>query len=285
MVKPIVERRPKDAKKFQMPERCPVCGSKVVRPEGEAIHRCININCPAQIKERIKHYASRNAMNIEGLGDRIVELLFERGLVKSIADLYRLKKSDLMVLPGFASKSAQNLLDAIEASKKTTFARFLYALGIRHVGEHTAQLLAEHFKNIDELAKASVEELMTIEGIGPEVASSIHDFFANPENQKLIKELFELGVSFEEEKKPSAETPLSGKTVVLTGALDSMTREQAKVLIQRAGGKVGSSVSRKTDLVVVGKDPGSKYDKAKKLGIRMIGEKEFIELLKQSGVL
>ncbi len=285
VVKPVVERRPKNAKKFQMPERCPVCGSKVVRPEGEAIHRCININCPAQIKERIKHYASRNAMNIEGLGDRIVELLFERGLVKSIADLYRLKKSDLMVLPGFASKSAQNLLDAIEASKKTTFARFLYALGIRHVGEHTAQLLAEHFKNIDELAKASIEELMTIEGIGPEVASSIHDFFANPENQKLIKELFELGVSFEEEKKPSAETPLSGKTVVLTGALDSMTREQAKVLIQKAGGKVGSSVSRKTDLVVVGKDPGSKYDKAKKLGIRMIGEKEFIELLKQSGVL
>ena len=285
VVKPVVERRPKNAKKFQMPERCPVCGSKVVRPEGEAIHRCININCPAQIKERIKHYASRNAMNIEGLGDRIVELLFERGLVKSIADLYRLKKSDLMVLPGFASKSAQNLLDAIEASKKTTFARFLYALGIRHVGEHTAQLLAEHFKNIDELAKASIEELMTIEGIGPEMASSIHDFFANPENQKLIKELFELGVSFEEEKKPSAETPLSGKTVVLTGALDSMTREQAKVLIQKAGGKVGSSVSRKTDLVVVGKDPGSKYDKAKKLGIRMIGEKEFIELLKQSGVL
>ncbi len=285
VVKPILEKRPKNAQKFTMPEKCPVCGSKVVRPEGEAIHRCININCPAQIKERIKHFASRNAMNIEGLGDKIVELLFERGLVKSIADLYRLKKSDLVGLPGFAEKSAQNLIDALQQSKKTTFSRFLYALGIRLVGEHTAQLLAEHFKNLGELSQAKLEDLMNIEGIGPEVARSIKDFFENKDNQKLVRELLELGISFEEEKKPARETPLSGKTVVLTGALDSMPREQAKVLIQRAGAKVASSVSKKTDLVIVGKDPGSKYDKAKALGIKMIGEQEFLSLLKQSGVL
>ena len=285
VVKPILEKRPKNAQKFTMPEKCPVCGSKVVRPEGEAIHRCININCPAQIKERIKHFASRNAMNIEGLGDKIVELLFERELVKSIADLYRLKKSDLVGLPGFAEKSARNLIDALEQSKKTTFSRFLYALGIRLVGEHTAQLLAEHFKNLGELARASLEDLMNIEGIGPEVAHSIKDFFENKDNQKLVRELLELGISFKEEKKPARETPLSGKTVVLTGALDSMPREQAKVLIQRAGAKVASSVSKKTDLVIVGKDPGSKYDKARALGIKLINEQEFLSLLKQSGVL
>ena len=214
-----------------------------------------------------------------------MELLFERGLVKSIADLYRLKKSDLVGLPGFAEKSAQNLIDALQQSKKTTFSRFLYALGIRLVGEHTAQLLAEHFKNLGELSQAKLEDLMNIEGIGPEVARSIKDFFENKDNQKLVKELLELGISFEEEKKPARETPLSGKTVVLTGALDSMPREQAKVLIQRAGGKVASSVSKKTDLVIVGKDPGSKYDKAKALGIKMIGEQEFLSLLRQSGVL
>jgi len=281
----IPEKRPKNARKFQMPDKCPVCGSKVVKPEDEAIHRCVNLNCPAQVMERIKHYASRAALNIEGLGEKIVEQLFSEGLVKSLADLYRLKKEDLLKLDKFADKKAENLLNAIEASKKTTLARFIYGLGIRHVGESMAQVLVDHFGTLDALANASLEDLMTVEGIGPEVANSILDFFQNKENQKLLKELLSLGISFETAKKTRAETPLSDKTFVLTGALSGMTREQAKNLIQRAGGKVSSSVSKKTDFVIVGAEPGSKFDKAKELGVKLLTEKEFLDLLKSSGVV
>ncbi len=289
VVKFIPEQRPKGAKKFVMPEQCPVCGSKVVRPEDEAIHRCLNLNCPAQIMESIGHFASRGAMNIEGLGEKIVERLFSEKLVNSIADLYALQEDDLTKLEKFTDsethKKAKNLLEAIERSKKTTLPRFLYGLGIRHVGESTAQLLAESFASLDELEQASVDELMTIEGIGPEMAAAIHDFFSNRENQKLLKDLLGQGITFEKVAKTRTETPLSGKTFVLTGGLSGMTREEAKNLIQAAGGKVSSSVSKKTDFVVKGVDPGSKLDKAKELGVRTLTEKEFSDLLKQAGVL
>ena len=281
----IKEKRPKNAKKFQMPEKCPECGSRVVKPEEEAVHRCININCPAQVKERIKHFASRSAMNIEGLGDKLVEKFFEKGLLKTVSDIYRLKKEELAKLEGLGEKSAENLVTAIARSKKTTLPRFLFALGIRHIGESTAELLAEHFGTLGNINKASLEDLMSIEGIGPEVASSIKQFFGNQENQKLIKELLSLGIKFEEVKKQKVETPLTGKTLVLTGGLESLTREQAKTLIQKAGGKVGSSVSKKTDFVIVGAEPGSKFDEAKKIGVKMLSELEFIELLKKSGAL
>jgi len=237
------------------------------------------------VKERIKHFAIRSAMNIEGLGDKLVEKFFEKGLLKTVSDIYRLKKEELAKLEGLGEKSAENLVTAIARSKKTTLPRFLFALGIRHIGESTAELLAEHFGTLGNINKASLEDLMSIEGIGPEVASSIKQFFGNQENQKLIKELLSLGIKFEEVKKQKVETPLTGKTLVLTGGLESLTREQAKTLIQKAGGKVGSSVSKKTDFVIVGAEPGSKFDEAKKIGVKMLSELEFIELLKKSGAL
>jgi len=285
VVKFIPEKRPKSTRPFKMPDKCPVCGSKVVREPDEAIHRCVNINCPAQAKERIIHFASRDAMDIEGLGEKLVEKFFEKGLLKSIADIYRLKKSEIAALEGLGDKSAQNLIDAIEASKKTSLARFLNALGIRHVGESTAELLADSFGSIESLQKASLEELMSNEGIGPEVAAAIKGFFDTKENEKLIKELLELGISFEKRKKVVVETPLTGKTVVLTGGLDSLTRDEAKILIQKGGGRVGSSVSKKTDLVIVGAEAGTKLDKAKELGIKSINEKEFVAMLKNAGLL
>ena len=221
VVEYIPEKRPKTAKPYHIPGHCPACGSKVVREEDEAVHRCININCPAQVQQRIGHFASKGAMNIEGLGEKIVERLFSEGLVKSLADLYTLKMDDLLKLEKFTDKEtkkkAQNLLEAIDRSKKTTLARFIYGLGIRHVGDSTAELLADHFGKLEDLANASVEDLMGIEGIGPEVASAIREFFANHENQKLIKELMDLGIILEHTKKIRAQTPFTGKTFVLTG--------------------------------------------------------------------
>jgi len=287
VVKFLPEQRPAQARKFVLPEKCPVCGSKVVRPEDEAIHRCLNRNCPAQIMESLRHFSSRGALNIEGLGEKIVERLFSEKLVKSLADLYSLRESDLLKLEKFTDqethKKAKNLLEALERSKKTTLPRFLYGLGIRHVGESTAQLLAESFGSLAELEKAGADDLMNLEGIGPEVASAVHDFFANRENQKLLKELLAAGISFEPVKKSRASMPLSGKTFVLTGGLSSLTREEAKNLIAAAGGKVSSSVSKKTDFVVVGAEPGSKLDKAKELGIKTLSEEEFAEMLQRLG--
>lgn len=285
VVKVIFEKRPPNSKKFKMPDKCPVCGSKVIKPEDEAIHRCINMDCPAQIKERIKHFASRNAMNIEGLGEKWVEILFEKNLVRSISDLYELTKEKLIPLERMGEKSAQNLIDAISASKDITLSRFIYALGIRHIGEQTARILTEHFPTLSALQDATLDELLNVEGIGPEMAESIRSFFSNEENRRLIQRLIELGVNPRSEKRARVETPMSNKTFVLTGTLSGMTREQAKTLIQKAGGKVASSVSKKTDFVVVGKEPGSKLDKAKELGIKTIDEKEFAELLKESGLL
>ena len=271
----IKEKRMGKEKKFVMPSHCPVCGSHVVK-EG-AYYRCTGgLSCPAQLKRSIEHFASKNAMDIEGLGGKTVEMLVEKGLIKRISDIYRLTKRELMNLPRFAEKSAENLVEAIEKSKEKSLARFIYALGIPNVGEHTARLLADKFKSIDALMNAKMEELMAIKEIGPETAKSIVDFFAEKKNRKEIEELRKLGVRMEYEKRHGK---LAGLTFVFTGSLKDFTREEAKELVEEEGGKVASSVSRNVDYVVVGEKPGSKYERAKELGIKIINEEEFKRLL------
>jgi len=274
----IKDVRTGEEKEIQPPETCPVCNSKVVR-EG-AYYKCVSMKCPAKLKAHLRHWAQRRAMDIEGLGEKVAEQLVDKGLVKDVADLYYLTRAKLLTLEGFADKSAMNLMSEIEKSKKTTLARFLYALGIPNVGEYTAKILADHFKTLERLQKATYGELTSIPGIGPETASSIVEFFKNEENQKIIEKLLKAGITFEEEVKvPVKESPFRGKTVVFTGELHSMTREQAKEKVERLGGRVASSVSRNTDLVVVGENPGSKYQKALELGIKIINEEEFLKLL------
>ena len=278
VVKSIPERRTGKEREFRMPDRCPVCGGPVVRPPGEVIHRCENLSCPARIKEAIRHFASRRAADIEGLGEKLVDQLVEKGLVKRISDLYHLRKEQLAALERMGEKSAQNLLDQLERSKGMSLARFIYALGIRYVGEHIAEVLAERFGSIDELARASYEELVGIPEIGPRIAQSIVDFFASEDNRRLIEELKAVGIDPRAER-PKEKGPLAGKTFVFTGRLSDMTREEAKRLVESLGGKVASSVSRKVDYVVVGEDPGSKLDRARALGIPTLSEEEFKELV------
>ncbi len=278
VVKSIPERRTGKEREFRMPDRCPVCGGPVVRPPGEVIHRCENLSCPARIKEAIRHFASRRAADIEGLGEKLVDQLVEKGLVKRISDLYHLSKDKLAALERMGEKSAQNLLDQLERSKGMSLARFIYALGIRYVGEHIAEVLAERFGSIDELASASYEELVGIPEIGPRIAQSIVDFFASEDNRRLIEELKAVGIDPRAER-PKEKGPLAGKTFVFTGRLSDMTREEAKRLVESLGGKVASSVSRKVDYVVVGEDPGSKLDRARALGIPTLSEEEFKELV------
>ncbi len=277
VVKVITTRRTGAEQIFQMPSVCPVCGSKVVRLQGEAVRRCVNANCSAQVKERIKHFASKGAFDIDGLGDKLVSQLVDEGLSKSYADIFTLDKATIAGLERMGEKSAQNLVDAITKSKEVTVARFIYALGIRHVGEHIAHVLTRRFKTLRALMSATVDDLMGIDEIGPQVSESVVAFIDNRENQRNIERMLKAGVTFETEEAPIAE-PLAGKTFVLTGALDSMTRSQAKRRIEALGGKVSSSVSRRTTYVVAGKDPGSKLGKAKELGVRSLDEKEFIEM-------
>ena len=277
VVKSIPERRTGAEKEFKMPERCPACGGPVVRPPGEVAYRCENLSCPARIKESIRHFASRRAMDIEGLGEKLVDKLVETGLVRKLSDIYRLKKEDLVNLERMGEKSAQNLLEQIERSKNAGLARLIFALGIRYVGEHLAEVLAEHFPSLEALSNATYEELIQIPEIGPRIAQSIVDFFRNEENRKLIQELKELGVKTEAEKPK--EGPLSGKTFVFTGALSAFTREEARRLVESLGGRVASSVSRKVDYVVVGTDPGEKLRKAQELGITILTEEEFRKLV------
>ena len=277
VVKVIKERRTGKERKFRMPERCPVCGSEVVRLPGEVAFRCVGLSCPAQLKGRIRHFASRRAMDIEGLGVKLIDQLVDKGLVKDLSDIYYLTKEELAGLERMADKSAQNIIDAIERSKKTTLARFLNALGIRLVGEHLSQVLAERF-SLEQLFTVTEEELMAVPEIGPEVAQSVVRFFRDERNRKTIKRILEAGVTFEEAASEE-ERPLEGKVFVFTGALESMTREEAKNLVERLGGKAASSVSRKVDYVVVGKDPGSKYDKARELGLTIIDEEDFKKLV------
>jgi DNA ligase (NAD+) len=271
--------KPRGTGEFHMPERCPECGGHVVRAEGEADHRCVNANCPAKLRESIRHFASRGVMNIEGMGDALVNQLVETGLVKDVADIYQLKEEKLLALERMGKKSAQNILDEIENSKKLPLERVIYGLGIRFVGERTAQFLAEHFGSMDALMQASEEELQQVNEIGPRVSASIREFLDEPKNVALVERLRQAGLTFKGQKKRRA-TTLAGKTFVLTGTLERHTREEAKKLIEDAGGKVAGSVSKKTDYVVAGAEAGSKLDKARELGVPIIGEKEMEELVR-----
>jgi DNA ligase (NAD+) len=269
---------PRGTRIFEMPEKCPVCGTKVVRTEGEVDYRCVNANCPAKLRETILHFASRGVMNIDGMGDALVTQLTEHGLVKDVADIYKLTKKDLLSLERFADKSAQNIVDEIERSKKLPLERVIYGLGIRMVGERTAQFLAEYFGSMEELEKASVEELQNVNEVGPRIAESIVEFFSIAANRKLIERLREAGLTLTGQKKQRG-TKLAGKTFVLTGTLAHLTRDEAKKMIEDAGGKVTGSVSKKTDYVVAGADAGSKLDKAKELGVKVIEQKEMEKLV------
>jgi DNA ligase (NAD+) len=264
---------PRGTREFEMPEKCPVCGTKVVRTEGEVDYRCINANCPAKLLGTILHFASRGVMNIDGMGESLVTQLIDRGLVKNVADIYSLTKKDLLSLERFADKSAQNILEEIENSKKLPLERVTYGLGIRFVGERTAQFLAEHFGSMDAIEKASAEELQEVDEVGPRIAESIAEFFGVAANRKLIDRLRAAGLTMTGQRKQRG-TKLSGKTFVLTGTLAHFTRDEAKKMIEDAGGKVSGSVSKKTDYVVAGADAGSKLDRAKELGIAVIDEKE-----------
>jgi len=282
VVQPVLpERKNKKLRKFKMPTECPVCGSKVVRLEGEAVSRCTGgLYCPAQRREAIKHFVSRRAMDIEGIGDKLVEQLDQLGMIKDVSDLYHLKAEAIAGIERMGEKSADNLIKALEHSKKTTLPRFLFALGIRQVGETTAQTLARHFGTLEALMQASEEALIAVQDVGPVVAQSIVSFFKEKHNRDVVKKLIKAGIHWPEEKAPSSQSQtLAGKTFVLTGTLPNMNRNDAKEKLQRLGAKVSGSVSKKTDYVVVGADPGSKAVKAEELGIRMIDEDQLLKLL------
>jgi DNA ligase (NAD+) len=261
-----------------MPESCPVCQGPVHRDKDEAVLRCNNSTCPAQVKARIRHFAAKGAFDIDGLGEKLTDQLVTKGMLTSYADIFYLDKASLQGLERMGPKSAQNLIHAIEKSKAVSFARFLYALGIRHVGENIADILATRFEHIDRLFSASLDELKAVEGIGPEIAESVRHFFEQDDNRKTVRQILDSGVQIISEAKPETRH-LKGKSFVLTGTLEGMTRNEAKKRIEDAGGKVVGSVSRNTDYLVAGKSPGSKLDKAKELGIRVINEAEFLELI------
>lgn len=277
VVKVIKKLRTGKEKKFQMPKKCPVCGSKVIRPKGEAVHRCTNKKCGAQQKKQLIHFASKKAFDIEGLGPKIVEQLMDEGLVTKATDFFSLKQGDLVPLERFAEKSTANLIESIVRSKKISLAKFIYALGIRHVGEETAISLANHFGSLGKLKKTSLEELSRVKDIGQVVAQSIFKWFNNKNNQRFLDKLIKAGLKIIEIK--TVKRKFLGQTFILTGQLDKFTREQAKAKIRELGGDISSSVSKETDFVMVGKEPGLKYNKAKKLGIKIIKEKEFLRML------
>jgi DNA ligase (NAD+) len=265
---------------FHMPKKCPECGSTIHKAEDEVAYRCVNAACPAKRKESLLHFASRHAMDVDGLGDKIVDQLVDKGLVKDVADLYTLKLDDVSGLERMAEKSAQNLLDGIAASKKQPLARLIYALGIRFVGERTAQLLAEHFYSLEEFAGASEEQLTEVGEVGPKVAAAIAEFFSEAANRALIKKLDKVGIKPTAAKRVVKSDKFAGKTFVFTGTLANRSREAAGELVQQHGGKVSGSVSKKTDYVVVGADAGSKLEKARELGVPILTEEEFEKLLK-----
>jgi DNA ligase (NAD+) len=264
---------PRGKDDIDVPDKCPVCGTRVMRTEGEVDYRCVNANCPAKLLGTILHFASRGVMNIDGMGDALVTQLTERGLVKNVADIYKLTKENLLSLERMGEKSAQNILDEIEGSKKLPLERVIYGLGIRFVGERTAQFLAEHFGSMEALQQARVEELQNVDEVGPRIAESIAEFFSIPANRKLVERLREAKLTITGEKKQRG-TKLTGKTFVLTGTLPRFTRDEAKKMIEDAGGKVTGSVSKKTDYVVAGSDAGSKLDKARELGVAVIDEEQ-----------
>jgi DNA ligase (NAD+) len=274
VVKPAKNRKP-----FRMPKHCPECGSAIHKDEEEVAYRCVNAACPAKRKESLLHYAGRHAMDIDGLGEKIVDQLVDKGMVKDVADLYALKEEEVAELERMAEKSAQNLLEEIEASKKNSLARLIYALGMRFVGERTGQLVAEHFSTLEELATAKEEALVEVPEVGPKVAASIVEFFSEPANRQLVKKLYRAGVRPTAEKREVKSNKFAGKSFVFTGGLANRTREEAGAIVKQHGGKVSGSVSKKTNYVVVGTDPGSKCDKAKELGVAILTEGEFEKLV------
>jgi len=278
VIKVITEKRTGKEKIFKIPEKCPVCGSKLVRIEGEADWRCINVTCPAQLKRGIEHFASRNAMDIEGLGTVVIEQLVDKNLLKDYGDIYYLRKGDVANLERMAEKSAENLIVAIENSKKRPLFRVIFALGIRNIGIHSARVLSEHFHSIDNLKNASYEDILSIPEMGPISAESIVKFFKEEKNVRVLKKLKDAGVNMEEEKS-AEEKPFSGKTFVFTGTLLHYTRDEAQEIVAKLGGRPSNSVSKKTSFVVTGKSPGSKYKKAKSLGVKIITEEEFVKML------
>ncbi len=279
VVRVIDPARPGRGGPFTMPQNCPVCGEPVVRPPGEAIRRCININCPAQIKGSIEHFASKRAMDIDGLGTKLVEQLVDREIIRDVSDLYYIKKETLAGMERMADKSAQNIIDAIEASKKRPFARFIHALGIRQVGEHISGLLAERFDSIEGLMAADADTLIAIPEIGPEAAGSITAFFSDPKNRETIERILAAGVRPEYEQH--TEKRLGGLTFVFTGSLSSLSRDEARIKAEKLGAKTASSVSKKVNYVVAGEEAGSKLDKARQLGLRVLTEQEFLEMLEK----
>jgi DNA ligase (NAD+) len=282
VVGPVASRRTGKEKKFVMPTKCPVCGSEVIKPEGEAMSRCTNMSCPAQVYELVKHFVSRGAMDIEGIGEKLAEALLKAGLIKDVGDIYTLEEEKLIGLERMGEKSADNILKAIAESKKRPLSRVIFALGIRHVGSETAEILAKNFGSIDRLSQATAEELMAVPTIGPTIAESIVAFFRQASNRKVIDKLKKAGVRMAEEitEKPR-EQPLAGKEFVVTGKLDSFTRTEAEARIRELGGSVGSSVSKKTTYLVVGADPGSKLDRARELSTALLDEKQFLDMLEE----
>jgi DNA ligase (NAD+) len=282
IVGPIPSRRTGKEKIFHMPKKCPVCGAEVIKPEGEAMHRCTNAACPAQALEKIKHFVSRGAMDMEGVGEKLCLALFEAGLVKDAADIYYVSREQLLNLERKAEKSVANIVKSIEASKDRPLARVIFAIGIPQIGGETAELLAEHFSSIDELAKASRETLLEIPSIGPKTVDSILAFFRQKENRHIIEKLRKAGVKLEEKKAKAKDLPLAGLEFVITGRLDISPRPEAEARIKALGGKAGSDVTRKTSYLVVGADPGSKLARAQSLGTRTLTEAEFLKMLKEA---
>ena len=279
VVKVIESKRTGSERKFVLPLQCPVCRGQVVRPEGEAVHRCTNPDCPAKQTGTLEHFVSKRAMNIDGVSTKLIESFIDNGLIRDAADFYVLTKDQLLPLERMAEKSAENVIQAIEQSKRPTLARFLYALGIRHVGEHTARILASYFGSLDRIKAASEEELTAIYEIGPEVAKSVFHYFQQEQTATLLQKFTNGGIEIVHPEGVTTQQHLTGKSFVLTGTLESYTRHQAKDLIEKAGGRVVSSVSKKTDYVVAGRDPGSKLTKAQKLGVTVLDEEALQELL------
>ncbi len=279
IVRVLPERRNGTEQTIPQPENCPVCGSPVAREEGEVVPRCQGLDCPAQLKESLKHFCCRGAMDIEGLGDRIIDQLLRLELVSSIADLYRIERLDLFQFDRMGEKLAENLLFAIETSKQRPLENFIFALGIRHVGSHLAKLLSRHYGSLDALQKATYEELIAIHEIGPQVAASVVNFFSAESNQELLKELADLGIAPKSTRQQPSGDLLKGKTLVFTGALERFSRKEGEALVEEQGGRASGSVSKKTDYVVAGPGAGSKLAKAEQLGISVLSEDEFLSLI------
>jgi len=281
VVRVIKEKRPSNAKVFEMPQYCPICNSQVIRLDGEAAQRCTGqLKCEAQAKQAISHYVSRKAMNIDGLGAKIIDHFFEQGMIKNISDIYNLDYEQIQKMEGFGEKSAENLREAIEFSKKTTLAKFIYALGIRNVGEATSKDIVKKLGSLDNIMKASIDDFLEINDIGPVVAQSLHQFFQEDVNKRIINNIVQFGVKWDDQaQNESKEQKLNQQTFVVTGTLESFSRDQIKELIENNGGKVSGSVSKKTSYVIIGDNPGSKADKAVELGVKIINEKQLMELL------